>query len=520
MRALSLFIAFILALGCQSMANAGATEDCDQSQDNDRRVSGCSLIIDGRANGQKQIAFQNRGDAYDKKGEYDRAIPDYDHALALDPKNSRIYFSRGFAYEKKREISKAIADYTRATEVNPEYAAAYTFRGNAYEKMGEHDKAFADFTRAIALDPKDAYTFVSRGNAYVNRQEHTKALADFTSAIKQDPRYVYAYAVRGDVYEKKGERDKALADFTRAIEQDPKYAYAYFLRGGAYEKSGESDKAVSDYSRAIELDPQDFYKRSLAHAQNMARQPAATQSTPTAVASAGRRVALVIGNSNYSDASTLANPANDALVVAAALRRLGFVEVIERYNLDLVSMTRAIKEFGDKTADADWAVVYYAGHGIEMNGVSYLVPTDAKLLRDKHVMDEALPLDRVLDKVETARKLRLVILDACRNNPFVARMVRTAGLKRSIGRGLAPLEPEGGVLVAYSAKHGTTAEDGEGANSPFAKALVTYLEEPGLEIQFLFRKVRDRVLAETGGTQEPFLYGSLGAAPLYFVAKP
>ncbi|MGA7325394.1 MAG: caspase family protein, partial [Rhodomicrobium sp.] len=236
----------------------------------------------------------------------------------------------------------------------------------------------------------------------------------------------------------------------------------------------------------------------------------------TPLAAKGRRVALVIGNSNYSNAGNLTNPANDARAIAATLRRTGFAEVIERYNLDLAAMIAAIKDFGDKTADADWAVVYYAGHGMEMNGVSYLIPTDAKLLRDTHAIDEALPLDRVLAKVETARRLRLVILDACRNNPFAARMVRAAGLNRSIGRGLARLEPEGGVLVAYSAKHGTLAQDGDGANSPFATALAAYLEEPGLEIQFLFRKVRDRVMAETGGAQEPFLYGSLGSEPLYF----
>jgi uncharacterized caspase-like protein len=236
-------------------------------------------------------------------------------------------------------------------------------------------------------------------------------------------------------------------------------------------------------------------------------------------ATPGRRVALVIGNSNYSDVGELANPSNDARIVAAALRRIGFAEVIERYDLDLAGMSRAIKEFGDKTADAGWAVVYYAGHGTEVNGVSYLVPTDAKLLRDTHVADEALPLDRVLAKVEHAKRLRLVILDACRNNPFVARMIRTAGSTRSVGRGLALVEPEGGVLVAYSAKHGTLADDGDGANSPFAKALAAYLEEPGLEINLLFRKVRDRVMKDTGGAQEPFTYGSLGVEELYFASK-
>jgi uncharacterized caspase-like protein len=146
-----------------------------------------------------------------------------------------------------------------------------------------------------------------------------------------------------------------------------------------------------------------------------------------------------------------------------------------------------------------------------------LIPIDAKLERDTHVTDETVPMLRVLDKVETARKLRLVILDACRNNPFVARMVRTAGTSRSIGRGLAQIEPEGGVLVAYSAKHGTFAEDGTaGALSPFAETLLAHLEEPGLEIGFLFRRVRDKVMTATGKRQEPYLYGSLPSESLFF----
>jgi uncharacterized caspase-like protein len=116
--------------------------------------------------------------------------------------------------------------------------------------------------------------------------------------------------------------------------------------------------------------------------------------------------------------------------------------------------------------NADWAVIYFAGHGLEMGGTAYLVPVDARLERDAHVPEETVPLERMLRKTETAKKLRLVILDACRNNPFVTRMARTGGSTRSIGRGLPALEVEGDVLVAYATKHGTTALDGDGANSP------------------------------------------------------
>ena len=123
--------------------------------------------------------------------------------------------------------------------------------------------------------------------------------------------------------------------------------------------------------------------------------------------------------------------------------------------------------------------------------------------------------DRVLAKVEGAKKLRLVILDACRENPFAAKMA-SAGATRSIGRGLARIEPEAGVLVAYSAKDGQVAQDGDGLNSPFAESLLKHLDEPGLEINMLFRRVHDDVKTRTAGQQIPFTYGALPAEALFF----
>jgi uncharacterized caspase-like protein len=133
------------------------------------------------------------------------------------------------------------------------------------------------------------------------------------------------------------------------------------------------------------------------------------------------------------------------------------------------------------------------------------------------VEDEAVPLSRVMSKVTSASKLQLVILDACRNNPFVPRM-RGTGRTRSVGSGLTAIEPETGVLVAYAARDGTTALDGDSAspNSPYANALARYIGEQGLEISLLFRKVRDDVLSSTGKQQEPYTYGSLPAQPFYF----
>ena len=155
---------------------------------------------------------------------------------------------------------------------------------------------------------------------------------------------------------------------------------------------------------------------------------------------AEKRVALVIGNSSYIHAPALDNPVNDVTAVSVMLEGAGFQVVETRNNLDNTAMRRVIREFSAMTRDADVAVVFYAGHGLEVDGINYLIPTDAKLASDIDVEDEAISLDRVLRVLEPARSLRLVILDACRDNPFVKTMKRTLA-SRSFGRGLAGVEP-------------------------------------------------------------------------------
>ncbi len=232
----------------------------------------------------------------------------------------------------------------------------------------------------------------------------------------------------------------------------------------------------------------------------------------------GRRVALVIGNSSYSSTGPLANPTRDAEAVANSLRQIGFGSVQLEKDLTRDRLIQALRNFADEADKADWALVYFAGHGIEMNGVDYLVPIDAKLKRDRDVQDEAAPLDRVLSAIEGAKKLRLVILDACRDNPFVAQMQRT-NASRSVGRGLARIEPEGGTLIAFAAKHGQIALDGDANNSPFVMSLLKHLGTPNIEINKLFRLVRDDVLNLTNKAQEPFVYGSLPSDDFFFVQR-
>jgi hypothetical protein len=180
---------------------------------------------------------------------------------------------------------------------------------------------------------------------------------------------------------------------------------------------------------------------------------------------ADKRVALVIGNGAYQRVAKLGNPANDASAVAAMLKSAGF-EVDSRLNLTAPELRKSLREFGGKSRDADVAIIYYAGHGIELDGTNYLIPVDASLETDADVLDETLPLERVLFAVEPAKQLRLVILDACRDNPFAKTMKRTIA-SRAIGRGLAKVEPTSpNTMIAFAAKAGSTASDGDSRNSP------------------------------------------------------
>jgi uncharacterized caspase-like protein len=235
---------------------------------------------------------------------------------------------------------------------------------------------------------------------------------------------------------------------------------------------------------------------------------------------AEKRVALVLGNSNYQNVAPLANPVNDSAKIAATLKDAGFDVVDSRRDMAAAETRRALRDFADRARDADIAVVYYAGHGIEVDGANYLIPVDARLERDTDIYDEGLSLDRILIAIEPAKKLRLVILDACRDNPFSRTMKRTVA-SRAIGQGLAKVEPTSpNVLIAYSAKAGSTAADGDGQNSPFTTALSHHLTKPGLDVRRAFGFVRDEVLKTTNNRQEPFVYGSLGGEDVPLVPAP
>ena len=230
-------------------------------------------------------------------------------------------------------------------------------------------------------------------------------------------------------------------------------------------------------------------------------------------ASAARRIALVVGNSAYEHVTALPNPKNDAREVAAKLEALGF-DVRLLNDATNSELREALVELSSVAVGAEIGAVFFAGHGIEIDRQNYLIPVDARLETDLHVRFEATPLDDVMAALEGVTGVRLVMLDACRNNPFISSMkVKTAN--RSLSRGLSRVEPSVGTLVSFAAKEGTTAADGASQHSPYTSALLAAIDRPGLEINRMFRLVRDEVLAATEGKQEPYTYGSTSSAEIF-----
>lgn len=550
------------ALNAQDILECGSQDIKPATAE--RRIAACSRVMAQHRGNKAVVSIAlaaralARGQLYDMSG----VLTDCAESIRLNPGAAPCYLLRGAAYADRRQHALALADLDKAAKLDPSMAEIDAMRGLVRLSTGDVDRAAADAARAIGAKPSLALGYLVRGGVFYERGDRVRALADANQAIRVQPDWDGGYAfraglqykaglmakaredadqalrldsrsrgaleVRGCVSVQEGDGEAGLADLTQAIDLNSNTHEAFFCRATALERAGMQAEAMADYRRILDIEA---YVRDAREIQAKARAKLAApvqpqteakaplvetspQSPPPAAATPSRRIALVIGMGAYAQVPPLANPVRDAQSMAQALRRLGFSEVIERRDLTRAQMEEALKDFGDRAADADWAVIYFAGHGVEVGGVNYLVPVDARLAKAEHVEDETLGLPRVLSKAEPARKLRLVILDACRNNPF--RLVADSGRTRAIGRGLGRVEPSGGVLVAYAARDGTTADDGSGGHSPFTRTLLENIEKPGLEISLLFRKVRNGVLAATGNRQEPFTYGSLPDEEFYF----
>ena len=249
---------------------------------------------------------------------------------------------------------------------------------------------------------------------------------------------------------------------------------------------------------------------------------AATLLVSANAALADKRVAFVVGNGAYKNVAALPNPAVDAKSMAKLLRNVGF-DVVEGSNLTRDKMTEKLLDFGKKAEGADVALFFYAGHGIAVNGTNYLLPVDADLKSEMDVkLGAAINVDLTLEQTMSDAKVKLVFLDACRDNPFAAK-IRSAKATRSVNvqTGLAEMKSGEGTLIAFATGPGQTALDGEaGTNSPFTRALMANIATPGVEIQQAMTKVRAQVNEETNKGQLPWGHTNLiGAVYLNPVAR-
>jgi len=245
---------------------------------------------------------------------------------------------------------------------------------------------------------------------------------------------------------------------------------------------------------------------------------ASLQSQGPALASSPkeRRLALVIGNSNYQTVKALPNPANDAKAVAQLLNTAGF-EVVMAFDLDRDTLKQVVSEFSARIVESgpnSAALVYYAGHGLQVDGENFLVPVDAKIEKETDVVEQAVRLADVMQALETApSRVRIVILDACRNNPFSA-------LGEAGGKGLAIVDAPAGSIVAYATAPGTEAFDGAGQHSPYTAAFIRTVKQPNLPIEQLFKRVRVLVAEATDTKQMPWESSSLTSDFVFFTADP
>ncbi|MCX7560415.1 caspase family protein [Sulfitobacter sp. F26204] len=241
---------------------------------------------------------------------------------------------------------------------------------------------------------------------------------------------------------------------------------------------------------------------------------------PTTAFAGSDRIALVLGLGAYQKIETLNNTRNDARVIAETLEEIGF-DVTVGIDTSAIQMREMLNEFAFRSELADLALIYFAGHGVEVQGENFLIPTDADPKSNLDIQKQSVSLKHLLAAVDHARKMRIVILDSCRNNPFGDEINLDAAQTNGVSTsgGMAPANPDRGTMVAFAAKDGQVALDGVGGNSPYARALISKMAEPGLEISLMFRQVRDVVLRETRNLQEPHTYGSLSGTPFYLAGS-
>ena len=484
------------------------------------------------------IAYVIRGHARYSKKDFEGAILDFNKALEIDPKHEQSLYQREVSLAAqvatrliKGHVDEASSDLNRDQRKTATPAAAAYNRGVAWANMGDNDKAIIEYTKVLEIEPENLNALYNRGLAWQSKGDHDSAIADYTKLLGINASDPDAFINRAVAWQNKGGYDQSIADFTKALEINPRDADAFRGRGLVWEKKREVEKALEDATKAARLDPDlsdakvdiDRYKAAVIGSSRGAlgwirlsqQQPAA--SSPTVVST--KRVALLIGNSRYRHAARLGTPENDIRLLKKTLNQIGFSSVSVRLDLTIDGFRKALQEFSKIAEAADVALLYYSGHALQVDGVNYVIPVDARIRTDRDIDAEAIDANKFMSALMGAKMLRVAVLDACRDNPFVKSMRRTRA-PLSIGRGLSRMEARSGEIIAFAAQPGDIAFDGQGLLSPFAESFLQRLiETPPLDVRRIFDFVGEDVLAKTAGRQRPVASGSFPATEHYYFSR-
>ena len=554
--ALSLLIALLLPAGVFAQSRAQLGPLCtSEGTPADQQIDACNKIIALKVfkGGQLATVYFWRAVGWNKKGDYEKVIADTTEAIRLAP-DQALYNLRGSAYFDKGENEIAIADFNDALKLGGPSGVVYHNRANAYKAEGDYSKALADYNEAVRLYPGEAYVYDNRGSTKLALGDIDGALADVNQAIRLNPKLPAPLITRTVIWRAKGNFDRAIADGSEAIRlimanvplatlTPPGSAAisAYIHRGLAYEANGDFERAKDDYRATLQGSAADSgSKANQATAKVrlslLSDAPAAPRDTPSdptqprqkadstpqtqpasPASPSGTRMALVIGNGAYSHVKALPNPPNDARAVAKSLRDIGFA-VTEGVDLDRAAMQKMTRDFLREAARAQLAIVYYAGHGVQIDGRNYLIPVDVELRSGTSMTASMIDMDTIMAGLDDHVRTNILIFDACRNNPM-APQVASAGANRGIEGGASGLAAPtslgsgatlgAGTLIAFATAPGQVALDGEGANSPFSAALSRHIGTPGLEVQQMLTRVRAEVVSTTKNKQVPWSNSSL-----------
>lgn len=522
----------------------------------DQMVDACTKIIALKVFKGEQLAMVYfwRAVGWNKKGDYAKVITDATEAIRLQPSQA-VYNLRGSAYYDKGDYNIAIADFDDALKLGPPSGIIFHNRGNAWRGKHDYAKAIADYDMAIKADPKSAFSFQNRGMSKQALGDLDGALADINQAIRLDPTLPQPLINRTAIWRARGDLDRAIADGSEAIrlakEKPPVnimtppnsvLIVGYIHRALAYEAKGDYAHAREDYNATLAIMAPDAGSKAKQATAKVRLSLVTDSSTPIphdapttppaavpapqqtgampapspASAARGMRMALVIGNGAYAHVKALPNPPNDARALAKSLRDIGFT-VAEGVDLDRAAMQKMTRDFLRDAARAQVALVYYAGHGVQVDGRNYLIPVDIELKPGTRMTEAMIDMDTIMAGLDDQVRTNILIFDACRNNPM-APQVASTGTNRGIegASGLAAPTSLGagttlgaGTLIAFATAPGQVALDGEGANSPFSAALSRHIGTPGLEVQQMLTRVRAEVVSSTKNKQVPWSNSSL-----------